>query len=341
MGLAWMMRIERWDPADEKTLLACDEVNRAASLVDEPIEPPMSAGTFSVFLTKGFDHSPGETWAAFDSSGTVVAFYRLNLPDLENTDRAFLCPVVHPAARRGGIGRELLRHGAARAAANSRTILEGFAVEDGAGDAFARSIGATLALEEVRRVQYLDKIPRETIAALRAEATAAATGYSLVSWTGPIPDEYSAGIAEVFNAYADAPHPEGVEDEVWDAARIRERTGTLERLGFMRGYGLGVRHDASGEMAGFTSVVIDPEAPRWGFQQLTAVVRGHRGHRLGLLLKTAMLDLLAEAEPQVDRVATGNASENAHMIAVNDKLGYEAVRPGWRFYEIPVDRVAG
>ena len=32
----------------------------------------------------------------------------------------------------------------------------------------------------------------------------------------------------------------------------------------------------------------------------TAVVRAHRGHRLGLLVKTAMLDLLAAAEPQLN-----------------------------------------
>ena len=339
MGLAGMMRIERWDPADEKTLLACYEVNLAASLADEPIEPPMSAATFGLFLIDGWDHNPGEAWAAFDSGGTVVAFYRLDLPDLENKDRAFLILNVHPAARRGGIGRELLRHGAARAAANSRTILEGVAVEDGSGDAFAQAIGATMSLAEVRRVQYLDKIPQGTIAALRADAERTAAGYSLVTWAGPIPDEYLAGAAEVLNAYADAPHAEGTEDEFWDAARVKERSGSVLRQGVMRGYGIGAMHDASGEMAGFTQMLVDPEAPQWGFQQLTAVVRAHRGHRLGLLLKTAMLEWLAAAEPQVDRVATGNAAANEHMIAVNEQLGYEVVKPGWRFYEIPVAEV--
>jgi GNAT superfamily N-acetyltransferase len=334
-----MTLIERWDPADEKTMLACQEVNRAASLADEPIEPPMSAATFGVFLTEGWNRNPGEAWAAFDYGGEVVAFYRLDLPDLENRDRGFLILVVHPAARRGGIGRELLRHAAVRAAANSRTILEGVTVEDGAGDAFARAIGATMSLEEVRRIQYLAKIPPGRVAALRADAVRAASGYSLVSWTGPIPDEHLAGAAGVFNAFADAPHAEGTEDEFWDAARVEERTGSLLRAGIMRGYGFAALHDASGEMAGFTVVLVDPEAPEWGFQQLTAVVRAHRGHRLGLLLKTAMLEGLAAAEPQVDQIATGNAAANAHMIAVNEQLGYEVVRPGWRFYEIPVAEV--
>lgn len=43
----------------------------------------------------------GETGGAGESSGTgaAVAYYRLDLPDLENTDRAFVGLYVHPAAR--------------------------------------------------------------------------------------------------------------------------------------------------------------------------------------------------------------------------------------------------
>jgi len=317
-------------------MLACYEVNRAAHRVDDPVEPPMSEGTFRVYLDEGFDHQPGEVWVAFDDAGTVTGFYRLNLPDLENRDRGFIGLVVDPAARRGGTGRELLRHGAERAGANGRTILDGVVVVGGAGEEFARAIGAKLSLAEVRRVQYLGKIAPGVISGLRAEAERAAAGYSLVSWAGDIPDEYLAGVAEVFNAFNDAPHGEGIEDEVWDAARIRERTGSLVRLGLLRGYGLAAVHDATGEMTGFSAVLVDPECPQWGFQQLTAVVRTHRGHRLGLLVKTAMLDLLADAEPQLEWIVTGNAAENAHMIAVNEQLSYEVVPPGWNFYEIPV-----
>ncbi|HEX9041401.1 MAG TPA: GNAT family N-acetyltransferase [Trebonia sp.] len=330
------MRIVRWDPADETTTLGCYEVHRAASRADDPVEPPMSAGTFRVHLQEGWEHNPGEVWAACDDDGTVTGFYRLDLPDVENRDRAFLGLVVHPAARRNGTGRQLLRHGAERAGVNERTILDGVAVVGGAGEKFALAAGAKLSLTEVRRIQYLGKIAPGVIAGLRADAERAAAGYSLASWTGEIPDEYLAGTAEVFNAFNDAPHGEGIEDEFWDAARVRERTGTLQRLGLMRGYGIAALHDATGEMAGFTAVVIDPECPQWGFQQLTAVVRGHRGHRLGLLVKTAMLELLAAAEPQLEWISTGNAAENAHMIAVNEQLGYEVVPPGWNFYEIPV-----
>ena len=341
MVLAGGMRIERWDPADEATALGCYEVHRAASLADEPIEPPMSAGTFGLFLHEGFGKTPGETWVASDDEGGIVGFYRMHLWDLENLDRASMGPVVHPAVRRRGFGRALLRHEAARAAANGRSVLDGVVVTDSAGAAFARALGAKLELDEIRRVQYLDKIGPTVVGSLRGEAGRAAIGYSLVNWTGPVPEELLDPVANVMNAFADAPRGEDVEPEEWDAERVRERENYWVQAGVMRGYGVAALQDATGEMAAYTAMGVDPETSEWGYQQLTAVTRAHRGHRLGLLVKTAMLELLAEAEPQLKYVSTGNAAANEHMIAVNERLGYEVVEPGWQWYEMPVADILG
>ena len=335
------MRIERWDTVDRDTVSACYEVFLAAHLADEPFDPPRSAGLFRTRLMEGPDKNPGELWVVpgADTGGSAVAYYWLGLPDLENRDRADLALVVHPAARRRGIGRALLRHAAARAADNARSVLDGEVVEDSAGDAFARRVGATLSLEEVRRVQDLRKIPPGRVADLRQDAERAAAGYSLVTWTGPVPDRYCGQVAEVFNASNDAPRGAGVEGELWDADRVRERTGSLLRAGHLRGYTVAAVHDATGEMAGFTAIVVDPEHPEWAYQLLTAVTRPHRGYRLGLLTKAAMLQWLAEAEPKVDRIVTGNAASNKHMIAVNETLGFELLEPGWQFHQISVSNV--
>ena len=126
------MRIERCDAADQDTLAACYEVFRAAHLADEPLKPPQSAGPFRIRLMEGPEKNPGEVWVVpgTGTDGAVVAYYRLGLPDLENRDRAFLRPYVHPAARRRGIGRALLRHAAARAADNERSVLDGEVLEE-------------------------------------------------------------------------------------------------------------------------------------------------------------------------------------------------------------------
>jgi len=78
---------------------------------------------------------------------------------------------------------------------------------------------------------------------------------------------------------------------------------------------------------------VDPADPGWGHQAITAVTREHRGHRLGLLVKVTMLELLAAPEPQLERIDTWNGESNAHMIAVNEALGFTIVGPpitSWR-----------
>src|ERR1035438_7976264 len=55
-------------------------------------------------------------------TGAVAGWYRLELPDRENLDRAQLDLMVHPDRRRRGLGRMLLQHAAARAAAHTRSV---------------------------------------------------------------------------------------------------------------------------------------------------------------------------------------------------------------------------
>jgi hypothetical protein len=89
-------------------------------------------------------------------------------------------------------------------------------------------------------------------------------------------------------------------------------------------------------MAALTGLSVAPEVPEWGRQDPTMVARPHRGHRLGMLVKAAMLEWVATAEPGLRMIQTGNADGNAHMIAINEQLGYELLQPGWQFYTIDV-----
>ena len=72
-------------------------------------------------------------------------------------------------------------------------------------------------------------------------------------------------------------------------------------------------------------LAVEEDRPWHAHQLDTSVLAEHRGHRLGLLLKGSMVHWLAEAEPQLLEVDTWNAASNAHMIAVNDRLGYQVV----------------
>jgi RimJ/RimL family protein N-acetyltransferase len=73
----------------------------------------------------------------------------------------------------------------------------------------------------------------------------------------------------------------------------------------------------------------------------TVVTRKHRGHRLGLLTKIAMMELLATTEPQLERISTWNAETNEHMIAVNEAIGYTVWGPPVTGSRLDVTAVPG
>ena len=256
-------RASRPGPADTGKIRACFEVSLAAERVDEPEGPWFTDRPFTGWLTVGWDGNPREVWLATDQ-GSAVGWYRLELPARENVDQAHLNIVVHPAERRQGLGLALLRHAAGRAAAHGRSVLNGAARDGSAGEAFARSAGAEPGLVEVQRVLDVGKLEKGKLARLRGPAERAAAAYSLVSWVGPIPEEFIEQAAVVYNAMNDAPRDAEIAPEDWDAQRVRERINDLRpRLG-MRNYTVTARHDDTGELAALTEIAVDPADPGWG-----------------------------------------------------------------------------
>lgn len=336
------MRVARLEPADAAAIRGCRAIWNAAQEIDVPDGPQITERVFGAWVRRTFSGDPAEAWyVPGREPGSILGWYRLVLPDLENLDRASLLMVIDPAARRQGLGRELLRDAAGRAAAAGRAVLDGEVRDGSAGDAFAAALGAKPGMAATLRWLDRRKVPAMRFSRLRAEAAKAAAGYSLVRWTGPTPPEYLDPMAHVVNAFADAPQDEGHEIDHWDADRVRDRAdGTMQAMGVRR-YTIVAVQDASGEMAAMTELAVEPDDPAWGHQGLTAVTRPHRGHRLGLLLKAAMLEWIADAEPAIERIETGNAAANDHMIAVNDALGYEFVPPAFHTVELPVASVLG
>lgn len=328
------MRILQVDPGDAAAVRKCFEVQEAARQAEDPLGPPETERVLRVFLAEGFEANPCEAWLCL-SGEAAVGWYWIELPDKENLDRGTLLIVVRPQPGHD-VERALLRHAAQRAAEHGRTILSLIARQGTSLDAFLASAGTTHVHVEVRRALDLRAAPPGHFTALRETASKHADGYSLVRWSGVTPEEHLAGVAQLLNAMNDAPHEEGLEDAVWDADRVRERAdSSLVRMG-VRGYSVAAIHDATGEMAALTQLEVDPDAPEWGHQGLTAVTRPHRGHRLGLLVKAALLERLGEAEPQVRHIETGNADVNQWMIAVNEALGYTILDPPWEWREMPV-----
>jgi GNAT superfamily N-acetyltransferase len=331
------MGIERFGAEDGRRADACYEIFCATRAADDPDVPVMPPRVFRGWLQAGFTGEPRETWLLEDADG-VGGWYLLGLPDRDNRHLGYLDLSVSPPRQRHGLGTALLRHAAGRVIAGGRELLTGFAWAGSPGEAFARSAGAVWGLNDIRRAMNTDALPPQRLATLRDEAQAASAGYSLISWAGPTPEEHLDQVAALNRAGNDAPHDESLEELLWDAARIRATDQRAQLYG-MLAYTVMACHDATGEPAGLTLVEVGPERPDWGFQALTAVAREHRGHRLGLRLKLAMLDLLARQEPQVKHILTGNAETNGHMIGINETLGYRVIGPPERSWELPAAQV--
>jgi GNAT superfamily N-acetyltransferase len=330
--LGGRVRIERFDPATEPARVKAGyRLLSSCRPVDDPNGPPMSEAFFSAMLKHGWGE-PQQMALATGEGGEVCGGYVLELSQRANRRMGFVSFMVAPAHRRRGVGTDVLRHAAQVARDHDRTLLYTFIKVGSAAEAFASGVEGRPGLVHVRRVLDIDSIPAGHLAGLRARAEQAAASYSLLSWQGPTPGERAGQVAAIQNALADAPHQPGKEARVVDAEWVRQADRRSARQGLRR-YSVAARCDRTGELAGLTQVSVDPHMSCWASQLITAVSRAHRGHRLGLLIKVAMLDLLAGAEPGVRWMSTGNAQDNMHMAAINEEIGFR-ILDHWRFWGI-------
>jgi GNAT superfamily N-acetyltransferase len=332
-GLTAGVQIERFDPvADPSRLRACYEIVADAARLDDPDRPPSPYPAFASWWTPGDNDDPRQTWLATNEAGQPAGCYLLTLSARENTELARSALVVAPGHRRAGLGTALLAHCKAQARKAGRTRLADRARDGSPGAAFAVAAGAAGGIGTVRRRLTIDDNLAARLAGLRAEAGLLSAGYHLESWLGATPAGYLDEVAALSAAMADAPRDAGVEPKIWDAGRVARLDQIAVSAG-QRLYSVGARHAGTGQLAAITQLAADPDLPSWARQSLTAVLAGHRGHRLGLLVKIAMLDLLRPHEPALRYITTGNADANEHMIAINARIGF-AVSAVHRWWEL-------
>ncbi|MCI2238780.1 GNAT family N-acetyltransferase [Kineococcus sp. TRM81007] len=265
---------------------------------------------------------------ARDAAGAALGAAEVWLPVHDNAHLAIVDAAVVPAHRRRGVGTALLRAGLDVAAAAGRTRVRstterpvGVAAGDWPGSAAATAWGFAVAQAVVRRQLLLPPRPG-LLDELERAAAPRATGYAVRTWAGPAPQEHVDAIAHLASRMStDAPRGElSTTPEVWDATRVRE--GEVLRTAQGRRWWTALALAPGGEPVGYTVLVNSRHEPQRLLQHDTLVVREHRGHRLGLLLKVACLRAALHDVPGAERVTTWNAASNAPMVAVNEALGF-------------------
>jgi GNAT superfamily N-acetyltransferase len=323
------VQIERLAPQDLDldTAEEATGVFNAAQEADGVDLPPRSGPSMLKYLQLQSDGTPVDgLWLARSPEGRVVGGAILQLPRLENTDSALLRGAVLPEVRRQGIGQALVDEALVSARDAGRRKVYSGAFDGSPGGAALVAMGFTPlgTVDAVRRIE-LDIGSATRWQQLYDDASTRAGDYELVHLAGPTPPDMIEGLIGLHEAINDAPLDDpDLETDRWTTERVAaydramaDRSQTVYRVL--------ARHRASGEWAGMSMLCVDEFSPAVAFQEDTSVVRKHRGHRLGLLMKADMLRWLAEERPEVGATITWNATSNHHMIAVNEMLGATVV----------------
>lgn len=297
----------------------------ASARAERPDERPPPADEHVALarqlLTPGGSRAGTHRAAVVD--GTVVGALRLIVPLRDNPTAAVVDLAVAPDRRRRGLGTLLLEEGVRLARELGRTELICEVDEpgpDAPGRSFAERHGWTCDLLETRRDLALP-LDEQRLRAVEDAARRASAGYSLVEWRDRTPDELLDDRAVLERRMTtDAPHGElPVEEEHWDAERVRE----YERVHADRGrtvLSAGAVQD--GRLVAFTDLHLPRATPERAHQGGTLVLVEHRGHRLGGLVKAAVLRRVLREHPQVRTITTYNSDGNRPMVAVNEALGF-------------------
>ena len=260
----------------------------------------------------------------------------MEFPQRENLHAVEIIVAVHPEHRRRGVGTAIVEHLGEVARADGRRTLNTLVdvpvaqAPTHASRSFAPKVGfeSTMPGHSRRLSLPADKARIDELRQLVAHARGAAD-YRVLTFEAPWPDELMEDQCTLRKVMStDEPAGDGErQEETWDPESIREADELLASRE-VRKLAAVAQHVPSGRIVAFSEILLADDTPDQSWQLITVVHPAHRGHRLGLAIKIANLDVLAERAPAVRFIRTGNAAVNAPMIAVNDMMGFEIVGEG-------------
>ena len=319
------VRIDVVDPASERDLADAAAVETAFRLeVLGPDEPPCEPLAIRFDLLKAHRPEIATTGLLARDGDRPLGLATTDIRTGYGNEHLVWVEDVYvvPDARRRGTGSRLLAGAADVGRAAGRTLLmTSHADGHAAGAAFAAHVGARAGNREQQNRLVLAELDR---ARMEEWAAAAPAGYSLVRFDDVCPDDLLDAYVQLADVMNDAPRPESLEPWRFSAERRREAEAAHQRAGQSQWEVL-ARHDATGDLVGYTEVSLSPWTPWLVEQGDTAVAPAHRGHRIGRWLKATNALRILDELPDARIVETWNDGTNAPMLDINTAMGFRPV----------------
>jgi GNAT superfamily N-acetyltransferase len=312
-----MTTVEGIDPTDPVAFAEYYDVYGRS--FNRDFDQPYTAVELAIDMAPD-DYNTSIGLLARDQDGVSVGGAWAELPLKDNLTFAYAEVFVVPDRRREGHGTALIEAlmAACGDAGRSTMLCEGvWGVDDQDAPAkqFAEQRGFTLDIMDAHR---------ELLLPARLPALVIDPAYEIRSWRGACPDELIDGYADVRRLMVqEAPSGDaGLENEHWDAARVRAEEAKWEKSGRVPQVSVAIAGD--GSVVGHTQLVFPSDSIEV-YQWDTLVLPSHRGHGLGLALKVFTMHQAADLLDGRRRIHTYNAASNAPMITVNEAMGFRQV----------------
>lgn len=269
-------------------------------------------------------------WVALEqTSRALVGYCASFFPLTDNLHMSEFGIFVRPDRRRQGIGKALLSKFVKTAETEQRRMLMIY-VHDSieAGTSFVERMGAEIGMVDTENQVRIDEVDRNLMRSWIEGAKERAAGFEIGFWEGLPPEEELEAVAELLDVMNSAPFDNlEIKDMEWTPERLREEHESSVKSGMIHWWGY-TREIETGELAGFTEVVWNPERAYILQQYGTGVPPKFRGKGLGRWLKAAMFEKVVAERPEVKFIRTNNAASNAPMLKINHEMGFELYKAG-------------
>ena len=239
----------------------------------------------------------------------------------ENSQLIQLDLVLLSDYRRKGIGTLVLKNLYDFAQENDKSLIMAGSTEED-GKAFLKAIGAQIALSGVENRLNLEQVDWEMIKNWAMEGPRRSPESNIL-FVDSIPENL---IEKYCNIYTETLNQQPFGDLeigalVYSPEIYRDRDNRWLSLGYT--HLTFFTQEPNGDISGLTEMVYNPERATFIQQLLTGVQEKYRGRGLGKWLKAEMLLKTKEMFPEVEIIVTDNATTNAPMISINNRLGFK------------------